>query len=111
AAVTAFARHGLLSGDNLAQAQERGVKALLLLAARQKPYNQDKLPPELDQIFVDLSFPAEKFAAVERFAADAPVAVAESCQESVPVVEAGRETATEEVVVDLPPVTAETPAA
>lgn len=111
AAVTAFARHGLLSGDNLARAQERGVKALLLLAARQKPYNQDRLPPELDQIFVDLAFPAEKFATVESFAAHARLPVAESCQEPASVAESGQETATEDIVVETSPAAAESPRA
>jgi hypothetical protein len=59
-AVEAFEKHGLLSNEALTQARNRGVKALLLLAGRNRHYFKDSLPPELDGLFVDLKFAEDK---------------------------------------------------
>ncbi|MBS1991296.1 MAG: patatin-like phospholipase family protein [Cyanobacteria bacterium SZAS LIN-3] len=62
AAVEAFEKHGLLSGDTLSSARDRGIKALLLLAARRRPYSQDRLPTALEEIFANLKFDEGKFS-------------------------------------------------
>lgn len=59
-AIEALEKHGLLSNEALSQARGIGVKALLLLAGRHRPYFKDVLPAELDALFTDLKFAEEK---------------------------------------------------
>ena len=59
-AIEALEKHGLLSNEALSQARSIGVKALLLLAGRHRPYFKDMLPAELDGLFTDLKFAEEK---------------------------------------------------
>jgi len=61
-AVEALEKHSLLSNEALTQARNRGVKALLLLAGRNRPYFKDLLPLELDSLFADLKFAEDKLS-------------------------------------------------
>lgn len=63
AAVDACETHSMLSDCALTSARERGMRALLLLAQRRRPYLRDVLPPELDKVFADLKFGEEKLTA------------------------------------------------
>lgn len=60
-AVDMFDKHGMYADCTVHHARERGLRALLLLATRRRPYFTDTLPPELDKVFADLRFSDEQF--------------------------------------------------
>lgn len=62
-AVDHFEKHGLYTDCCVHHARERGLKALLLLAQRRRPYWSDTLPPELDKVFAGLRFDDAQFRA------------------------------------------------
>jgi len=77
-AIEALEKHGLLTNEALSQARNRGVKALLLLAGRHRPYFKDVLPAELDALFTDLKFGEEKLSTVATAASVSPPLVESS---------------------------------
>jgi predicted acylesterase/phospholipase RssA len=77
-AVEALEKHGLLSNEALTQARNRGVKALLLLAGRNRHYFKDSLPLELDKLFVDLKFAEDKLSHSTAAASVSPTLVGSS---------------------------------